>query len=259
LMNAVKYNRPQGSVTVDFRAHSNGSLRINVRDTGLGMTPEQVKQLFQPFNRLGREDGVEEGTGIGLVVTKRLMELMDGSIGVSTLPGVGSVFWVELRLTAAPLRSEADASDDAAPAQPERRMAKRYSVLYVEDNAANLELVAQIIARRSDIRFVSAPDATEGIARARTLMPDVILMDINLPGMSGQSALCILRADPCTAHIPVIALSANAIPRDIQSALEAGFHGYITKPIKISVFTRALDAALKLHAVAKYQDHVSLT
>jgi hypothetical protein len=259
LMNAVKYNRPQGSVTVDFRAHSNGNLRINVRDTGLGMTPEQVKQLFQPFNRLGREDGVEEGTGIGLVVTKRLMELMDGSIGVTTLPDIGSVFWVELRLTSVPQRSVTDAGEDSVPAQLERRTASRYLVLYVEDNVANLELVAQIIARRSDIRFVSAADATEGVARARTLVPDVILMDINLPGMSGLNALGILRADPRTAHIPVIALSANAIPRDILSALEAGFHGYITKPIKISVFTRALDAALKLHTVAKNQDHLLLT
>lgn len=250
LVNAVKYNRPQGRVAVDFVSHSSTSVRINVRDTGPGMTPEQVKQLFQPFNRLGREGGAQDGTGIGLVVTKRLVELMGGSIGVTTLPGTGSVFWVELPLTAAAVQPVTSRSEESASAPLERRKASRYSVLYVEDNLTNLELVEQIISRRPDIRFYSAPDATKGVELAGTLLPDVILMDINLPGLSGTAAMRSLRADPRTAHIPVIALSANAIPREILSALEAGFHGYITKPIKISVLTRTLDKALTLSEAA---------
>jgi signal transduction histidine kinase/ActR/RegA family two-component response regulator len=247
LTNAIKYNRLQGSVTVDFTAHSANTLRINVRDTGLGLVPEKLQQLFQPFNRLGREGGAEEGTGIGLVVTKRLMELMDGAIGVSTVPDSGSVFWVELRVSPAPADSEVMTGEWTCPIPLERRTIERYTVLYVEDNEANMELVAQIIARRPDVRFMSATDATQGIALAREHLPDVILMDINLPGgVSGLQALRLLQADPRTAPIPVIALSANAVPREVEGALSAGFHAYITKPLKISVFVRALDAALAL-------------
>jgi CheY-like chemotaxis protein len=205
-----------------------------------------VQHLFQPFNRLGREGGLEEGTGIGLVVTKRLMELMDGSIGVSTVPGSGSVFWVEMRVSPAPSDTQTAPGAPGFPPSMERRVNARYTVLYVEDNLANLELVEQIIARRPDVRFMSAIDATLGMALAREHVPDVILMDINLPGVSGLQALRLLKADPRTAAIPVIALSANAIPSEVESALAAGFQAYITKPLKISVFVQALDAALAL-------------
>ena len=246
LMNGIKYNRPCGSVTVDFITHNSVYLQIHVRDTGLGMTSAQLAQLFQPFNRLGKESSVEEGTGIGLVVTKRLTELMGGSVGVDSRIGVGSDFWIEFRLACAPLLG---AADHIAPhpqedvAQPD---APRYSVLYVEDNPANLDLVEQIIARRADVLFFSAAEAGIGIALARSHMPDVILMDINLPGISGMDAMQILRADPRTAHIPILALSANAVPRDIQHAIKAGFLDYITKPIQVNKFLQALDAALIL-------------
>ncbi len=247
LFNAIKYNRPDGTVTVECLGVASGAVRISVRDTGHGLSPEQLEQLFQPFNRLGKEAGGEEGTGIGLVVTKRLVELMGGRIGVESVVGQGSVFWAELALAQAPSfallenRDRATAPMGAASGAPVR------TVLYVEDNPANLELVEQLIARRPDLRLLSAADGKVGIEYARAYMPDVILMDINLPGISGTDAMTFLRADRLTSHIPIIALSANAVPRDIQKGLDAGFFNYITKPIMVHKFMEALDGAL-VHA-----------
>jgi signal transduction histidine kinase/ActR/RegA family two-component response regulator len=244
LFNAVKYNRPEGAVSVDFAAAGSHSIRLSVRDTGVGLTPEQLGQLFQPFNRLGKEGGPEEGTGIGLVVTKRLVELMGGNIGAASTAGAGSVFWVEFPLAAAPLRALMEAAQAAtlAPVAPDGRPLR--TVLYVEDNQANLEVVAQLIARRSDLRLLTAVNGQLGVEYARACIPDVILMDIHLPGLNGTAAMQLLRADPATAHIPIIALSANAVPRDIEQALAAGFFNYITKPIIVSRFLDALDVAL---------------
>ena len=244
LFNAVKYNRPHGSLTVECAPGVAGSMRISVRDTGAGLAPEQLAQLFQPFNRLGKESGAEEGTGIGLMVTKRLVELMGGSIGAESTVGVGSVFWVELRLASAPELVFRDSERAALPPAVPQGTPRR-SVLYVEDNPANLELVEQLIARRPDLRLMSAPDGHLGVEFARAHQPDVILMDINLPGISGIEAMQILHADPRTAHIPIIALSANAVPHDIEKSLEAGFFSYLTKPIKVERFMATLDTALK--------------
>jgi len=242
LFNAIKYNQPAGHVSVECEEPSPGTLRISVRDTGAGLSPEQVSQLFQPFNRLGQEGGKEEGTGIGLVVTQRLVALMGGEIGANSTQGVGSVFWVEMALASAPgLSLEITAE---VPRLEAADGAAMKTVLYVEDNPANLELVEQIIARRSNLRLLGAADASLGIEFARVYRPEVILMDINLPGMSGTEAMKVLRSDPATAHIPIIALSANAVPRDIQRGLEAGFFNYITKPIKVGQLMDALDAAL---------------
>jgi PAS domain S-box-containing protein len=245
LFNAIKYNKQAGAVAVEYSLIAPNSMRISVRDTGAGLDAEQLSQLFQPFNRLGKEASAEEGTGIGLVMTKRLIELMGGSIGVDSTVGEGSVFWFELGLTSAPQVStlETDLAVLARPQAPDGMPVR--TLLYVEDNPANLELVEQLIARRSDLRLLSAPDGTVGVEYARAYLPDLILMDINLPGISGIEALRILRADPSTAHIPVIALSANAIPRDIDRGLDAGFFSYLTKPIKVNQFMDALDAALK--------------
>jgi PAS domain S-box-containing protein len=244
LTNAIKYNTPDGSVVVECSATiTPGHLRITVTDTGAGLPQEKLDQLFQPFNRLGQEGNGEEGTGIGLVVSKRLVELMEGVIGVESTVGTGSVFWVEL-LSTAPLSipthiETAVVTEAHVPAGAHMR-----TLLYVEDNPANLKLVEKLIARRSDIRLLSAVDGNRGVELARTCRPDVILMDINLPGISGIEALRILREDHSTAHIPVIALSANAIPRDIQKGLDAGFFRYLTKPIKVSEFMDALNVAL---------------
>jgi CheY-like chemotaxis protein len=249
LFNAIKYNKPGGTVSVECTTTLPDLVRISVRDTGAGLTAHQLAQLFQPFNRLGRESGAEEGTGIGLVVTKRLVDLMGGAIGAESAEGLGSVFWVELAVTAAP-RLAVRETERAALKRKIPADAPVRTLLYVEDNPANLELVEQLVARRSDLRLLSAADGNLGIEFARDYLPEVILMDINLPGMSGIEAMKILRADPTTAHIPIIALSANAIPRDIDKGLEAGFFNYLTKPIKVDQFMEALDVALTFSQAA---------
>jgi CheY-like chemotaxis protein len=209
------------------------------------LTSEQIAQLFQPFNRLGQEANVEEGTGIGLVVCKRLVELMGGVIDTESTVGKGSVFWFELNAAAEPQRA-AVAARPALVAGTEGEVRQQAcTLLYVEDNPANLMLVEDLIARRPEISLLSAMDGARGIEIARAARPDLILMDINLPGISGVAALRILAADPATAHIPVIALSANAMPRDIERGLQAGFFRYLTKPIKVAEFMDTLDVALK--------------
>jgi CheY-like chemotaxis protein len=245
LSNAIKYNKVGGTVVVDCIARPPGSIRISVRDTGEGLTDDKLTQLFQPFNRLGQEANAEEGTGIGLVVCKRLIELMGGVIGVESTIGKGSVFWIELDLTAEPRPAcDSVAPTAVAPVQVQADAPLR-TLLYVEDNPANLMLVEDLVARRPDIRLLSARDGDRGIEIARASRPDVILMDINLPGISGIRALRILAEDPATAHIPVVALSANAMPRDVAKGLEAGFFRYLTKPIKVDEFMDTLDVALQ--------------
>ena len=250
LFNAVKYNREGGMVALECAVTAAGRLRVSVRDTGRGLSSEQVEQLFQPFNRLGKETTAEEGTGIGLVVTKRLVELMGGSIGLESILGQGSIFWVELLLAEAPELIHMPTAETTAGLLQAADSAPNYTLLYVEDNPANLNLVEQIIARRSDLRLLSAADAYLGMAHARLHQPNVILMDINLPGLGGLEAMQMLRADPLTAHIPVIAVSANAAPGDIERGMAAGFFDYVTKPIKVVRFMNSVNAALA-HAASQ--------
>jgi signal transduction histidine kinase/ActR/RegA family two-component response regulator len=245
LSNAIKYNREQGTVEVKCTTTSPERIRISFKDTGAGLPPEKLTQLFQPFNRLGQESRAGEGTGIGLVMSKRVVELMEGAIGVESTVGVGSVFWIELLLTTAPTFLVASSESTTAIQARIPTAARLRTLLYVEDNPANLTLVEQLIARRSDIRLLTAVNGTLGIEIARASQPEVILMDINLPGISGIEALKILREDPATAHIPVVALSANAMQRDTKKGMEAGFFYYLTKPIKVNEFMDALDGALE--------------
>jgi PAS domain S-box-containing protein len=251
LSNAIKYNRAKGTVAVDCSRIAPGRVRISVRDTGAGLPPEMVTQLFQSFNRLGRESTAEEGTGIGLVMSKRLVELMGGEIGVESTVGVGSVFWFELNAASAPSLSVDAVETPATPAPALRNGAPPQTLLYVEDNPANLKLVEQLIARRPDMRLLSAKDGNTGIQLARAHCPEVILMDINLPGISGIDALKLLREDSLTAHIPVVALSANAMPRDIEKGLASGFFRYLTKPIRVAEFMETLDVALEFASKMK--------
>jgi signal transduction histidine kinase/ActR/RegA family two-component response regulator len=251
LSNAVKYNREGGAVVLDCSEAGPQRLRLSVRDTGMGLESSQVAALFQPFNRLGQEGGTQEGTGIGLVVTRRLVELMGGEIGVTSSPGVGSVFWIELSKELLP------AIAAGAPALPQARMPQSpaataaaqtggapHLLLYIEDNPANLKLVQEIVRFRPDLRLLSAPDGHVGLSLARSQPPEVILMDLNLPGMSGFEVLAQLRRDPATSAIPAIALTANAMPRDIERGLAAGFDRYLTKPIEIDKFNEAIDGVL---------------
>ena len=245
LSNAIKYNKEHGAVIVECSATTPELTRISVRDTGAGLIPRKLAQLFQPFNRLGQEGGSIAGTGIGLVVTKQLTELMKGTLGVESTVGEGSAFWVELPSAPAP-EIPVGSDDSAVHSQQERPTGKRQrTLLYVEDNPANLMVVEQLVARCQDLKLMTAANGTIGIEMARASQPEVILMDINLPGISGVAALQFLRADPATAHIPVVAVSANAMPRDIKRGLEEGFYRYITKPIKVREFMVTLNEALE--------------
>ena len=241
LSNAIKYNRTGGTVTVECEKTPVGHIRISVKDTGAGLAPEMLAQLFQPFNRLGQEATAEEGTGIGLVVSKRLVELMHGKIGATSKVGAGSVFWVEFI-------HDSDVHSDYLQAATRKfiPMPSRQSVvLYVEDNLANLKLIEQLLARCPDIQLLTAKNAQDGIALAIGCVPDVILMDINLPGISGIDAMRILNQNPITAHIPIVALSANAMPMDVANGLSAGFFKYLTKPINVVALMETLNFTLE--------------
>ena len=216
ITNAIKYNIDQGQVEVSCSESMPGYIRVSIRDTGAGLSPEQILQLFQAFNRLGQEAGGEEGTGIGLVVAKRLVELMGGVIGVESTPGVGSVFWFELAAVGEPHLS-LEVGDEGAQTHIQKG-SNGHTLLYVEDNPANLKLIEQIIARQPGVRLLSAVNGTTGVEIALSAQPDVILMDINLPGISGIDALKIIQSDPRTAHSPIVALApmpCRAISRKV--------------------------------------------
>jgi PAS domain S-box-containing protein len=248
LSNAIKYNCEAGTVKVLVEDTPTGNIRVSIVDTGAGLPPAKLAQLFQPFNRLGQEGNGEEGTGIGLVVAKQLSELMGGVIGVESTIGEGSSFWFELVAVPDP-ENGIDPDANATVEGPRLADASRERVLlYVEDNPANLRLVQQIIGRHPELRLLIAMTGMEGVEVARKQLPEVILLDINLPDISGISVLGILREDPATAHIPVVAISANAMPHDIEKGMQAGFFRYLTKPIVMDEFMEALNEVL---AVAK--------
>jgi PAS domain S-box-containing protein len=245
LTNGIKYNRPQGTVEVLCSLLPNHRVRVSIRDNGMGLSVDQQSQLFQTFNRLGQEASGIEGTGIGLVVAKQLVELMGGTIGVQSTVGEGSVFWVELNKVDGP-RMSIDGNDLDLNLTAVTRVNKARTLLYVEDNTANMQLMQEIIGRHPEFNLQVADNGLYGIEIARSVLPDVILLDINLPGINGFEVLKLLREDPLTTHIPVLAISANAMESDIQKGQDAGFLHYLTKPIKVDELMLALNAILEI-------------
>ena len=244
ITNAVKYNRAGGSVWVTCASGAPGRLRINVRDNGRGIAPDQQALLFQPFNRLGADHGEIEGTGIGLTIAKQLAGLMHGEIAFAGAPGGGSIFWVEFPQEK---NTHAEPTPEPDPGEPEalRSRASTQRVLYVEDNPANLELVRALCTQFwPRVQLLSATTAEEGLELAAIQRPDLMLMDINLPGMDGYQALARLQADVNLCHIPVLAVTANAMKENIERGRAAGFTDYLTKPIDIPNFLATVDRLL---------------
>ncbi len=242
ISNGIKYNREDGSVQVSARPTSNGRVRFSVTDTGRGIAVESQGSLFQPFQRLGAEHSGIEGTGVGLAISKRLIEAMHGTIAAESAPGVGSTFWFEL--PAASGEPDRDRGADAAIYQLPYLAAGKHSILYVEDNPANLDLVEQIFATISNIKLLSAQSPSAGLDMAAAQRPDLILLDITLPEMSGYDFLANIRAKPETQHIPVVALTALAMPHDVERGLKAGFFRYLTKPLDVQALLTAVREGL---------------
>lgn len=249
--NAIKYNRDQGKVVVTCSVIDEQYFRITVEDTGRGIPKERHGEVFQPFNRLGAELGNIEGSGVGLVITKQLITHMGGHIDFTSEEGVGTQFWVDLPIIhtgsaqieskqSAP-RTPAEYIDDEQlnlDVQADKR------ILYVEDNVSNQRLVARLLEKYPNLHLDLASDALRGLYLARIHHPDLILMDINLPGMDGYEALEVLNTDPGTRDIPVVALSANAMAQDIDKGKSAGFKYYLTKPINLQQLMEVLNTLL---------------
>ncbi|HEX8452466.1 MAG TPA: PAS domain S-box protein [Longimicrobium sp.] len=242
LSNAVKYN-PGGSVNVACEVDGE-RVRIAVRDTGQGIAPEKMDQLFVPFARLGAEDSGVEGTGLGLALSRPLIEAMGGTIVAESVVGEGSIFTVDLPLVEAPSAAPEPvphATHDAPAARDGASLAK---VLYVEDNVANLSLIEAILSGRPEITLLSALQGGLGVDLAAEHRPDLILLDLHLPDLPGEEVLRRLRADPRTGEIPVIVISADATPTTVKRLLESGARAYLTKPLDIDEFTEAIDGVL---------------
>jgi len=245
LSNAIKYNRKGGSVKLEVQPEGQDRLRIRITDTGPGIATEHLEELFQPFNRLGAETSEVEGTGIGLTITRRIVEMMGGTMGVESKIGVGSSFWIELPLES--ITEEIDYNNSAtndSTSLAESGKKVLHTALYIEDNPANLKLVAQIFGQRKHIHLLTAHAPELGIELARTHRPELILLDINMPGMDGYQLMEIFKAEASLKNIPVIAITANAMPRDIERGKAAGFNDYLTKPLDVKKFLNTIDQYL---------------
>ena len=235
LSNAVKYNRPGGTIVLTAERMPDARIRLAVRDGGKGIAPDRMAELFQPFNRLDAEASQIEGTGIGLSISKRLIEMMGGDIGVESEVGVGSTFWLVLNASnAVKVGAGGTAAADGQTAECEP--AERADILCIDDNPANLKLFSQILGKQPGLHLRTAHVPEQGIEMALTCRPDLILLDINMPGLSGYDVLEILHSDPKLRSVPIVAVTANAMPADIERGKAAGFADYVTKPIMVEPF-----------------------
>ena len=240
LTNAVKYTPGSGSVTVSYAANGNEKLRIQVRDSGPGIAKEKLARLFTAFDRLGAELSNVEGTGLGLVLSQRLIQAMGGAIGVESDHGQGSMFWVELPRTKSPLEQTRLAKTTITRRRRRADTEKR-KLLYIEDNLSNLTLIEEILEERPEIELLSAMQGQVGLDLARQHSPDLILLDLHLPDLPGWEVLSQLRLSETTADIPVVVISADATPRQIKRLIKAGALSYLTKPLDVTEFFRVLD------------------
>lgn len=238
LSNAIKYNRADGTVVVDCTACPNDQWRINVRDSGPGLSADQCARLFTSFDRFGTEYIPERGVGLGLVHAKQLVEAMSGTIGVDSILGEGSTFWVDLPRVESPA-SQCNEEEAAPVSVPTRTVL--YSVLSIDNDPVNLKLLEQILVYRPETRLIAAMQGRLGLDLAREHQPDLILLDLNLPDLSGLQLLLTLRADPHTQEIPVVVIGADTTPHQIERLLAAGALAHLTKPMHVQKFLEILD------------------
>jgi signal transduction histidine kinase len=240
LSNAVKYNRPEAATTLSSR-EDGSTVRIEVTDAGPGIPHDRIDRLFSPFERLGAEQGDVEGTGLGLAVSKRLVEAMGGTIGVAATSAQGTTFFVELPRAESPAGAY-EPSETSGPTPPSAPGSR--TVLYVEDNLSNLTLIERILANRPDVRVLSATHGRQGVELAREHLPELILLDLDLPDVPGQEVLRTLKEDPRTTGIPVVVISADVARRHTEKLLMAGARVYLTKPLDVPAFLAVVDEAL---------------
>lgn len=245
LSNAIKYNRDEGMVEIRAPEIRAGRCRLSIADTGTGMSEHEIAVIFAPFTRVAQNRAEIEGTGIGLSITRRLLAMMGGDIGVESQPGAGSLFWIEIPLSEPTASSECVEENTTEVRNDPHEPEGRHRILYVEDNPANLILVQSIVRQhRPGYELLSASDGEQGLEMALENKPDLIILDISLPGLNGYEVLQALRQSEDTRRIPTIALSANAMPQDMEQGLAAGFSGYLTKPIDVHKLLETLDGLL---------------
>jgi CheY-like chemotaxis protein len=242
LSNAIKYNKNNGWVFITIDSEGDNIL-LNIKDTGVGISERNLRKVFEPFDRLNHESSGIEGTGIGLSITKRLMEMMDGNVAVESILGKGSVFTLSLPKAAQFIDGYEESTADMGLMTTD--LIDNKFVLYIDDNPSNLRLVRNILKRLNGFEIIDAHSPEIGIELAKQEYPDVIVLDINMPNMNGYEVLRVLKADQILKYTPVIALTANAMPKDIKRGLEAGFDDYITKPLDIDGFVKSLTSLVK--------------
>jgi PAS domain S-box-containing protein len=242
--NAIKYGRAGGQAIFTAARVESDLVRFCVRDDGIGIPADKQHAIFQPFQRAGQEAGPIEGTGIGLALSRRLAALMGGGVGFESTPGAGSAFWLDLRVHARPVERRSPRPSDEVLSPLSGGDGQRYDVVYIEDNPANVAFLRELLAEFERVTLHVAPTAEIGVELVRARRPQVVILDINLPGMNGYDAVRLLKSWPETKDIPVIALSAEAMHRDARRATAAGFYRYVTKPVNVPELIALLETLL---------------